>query len=151
MLELRSESELWPRAKVLTTSVSPSLRSIVRSLLATQPPSIAAAFTNIARTRLQQTDPKVHTNPPASSSFFTFHTPGSSVMPTQELHDALIRIRSLYGAGLGFASLGILTAIVRATVPLRWESDGGMADILAVIDADIGQAIQASIHFPRCS
>ena len=72
-------------------------------------------------------------------------------MPTQELHDALTRVRSLYGAGLGFASLRALTAIVRATVPLRWESDGVTADILAVIDADIGQAIQASIHFLRCS
>ena len=61
------------------------------------------------------------------------------------LHDLLTRARSLYGAGLGFASLGLLSAIVRATIGLRWEDDGDMADILAVIDADIGQAIQASI------
>ena len=30
---------------------------------------------------------------------------------------------------------------------LRWEDDGDMADILAVIDADISQAIQASFFF----
>ncbi len=34
---------------------------------------------------------------------------------------------------------------MRATVGLRWEDDGDMADILAVIDADIGQAIQVSL------
>jgi hypothetical protein len=37
---------------------------------------------------------------------------------------------------------------VRATIGLRWEDDGDMADILAVIDADIGQAIQASVPRP---
>jgi hypothetical protein len=61
------------------------------------------------------------------------------------LHDLLIRARSLYGAGLGFASLGVLSSIVRATIGLRWEDEGDMADILAVIDADIGQAIQVSV------
>lgn len=64
------------------------------------------------------------------------------------LHDLLTRARSLYGAGLGFASLGLLSSIVRATIGLRWEDDGAMADILAVIDADIGQAIQASLACP---
>lgn len=43
---------------------------------------------------------------------------------------------------MGFASLGVLVHVVRATVGLRWEEDGDMADMLAVIDADIGQAIQ---------
>jgi hypothetical protein len=61
------------------------------------------------------------------------------------LHDILTRARSLYGAGLGFASLAVLSSIVRATIGLRWDDDGDMADILAVIDADIGQAIQASV------
>jgi hypothetical protein len=126
-----------------STHTSHSLRSIVRSLLATQPPSLAAAFTNIARTRLQQTDAKAHKN--ASSSFFICHTHSSSTTPTQQLHGTLTRVRSLYGAGLGFASLSALTPIVSATIGLRWESDGVMADILAIIDADIGQAIQVSI------
>jgi hypothetical protein len=119
-----------------------SLRSIVRSLLATQPPSLATAFTSIARAQLQQTDAKAY---PSASSLFIYHAHGLSIIPTQQLHDTLGRIRSLYGAGLGFASLSALAPIVRATVGLRWESEGVMADILAVIDADIGQAIQASV------
>lgn len=45
---------------------------------------------------------------------------------------------------MGFASLGVLASIVRASIGLRWEEDGVIADILAVIDADIGQAIQVS-------
>lgn len=69
-------------------------------------------------------------------------------MPTQQLLDTLTRVRSLYGVGLGFASLSVLASVVYATIGLRWESlaDGVMADILAVIDADIGQAIQAGVH-----
>lgn len=43
---------------------------------------------------------------------------------------------------MGFASLGLLTSIVSATVGLRWEWDGSMAATLAVIDTDISQAIQ---------
>jgi len=49
----------------------------------------------------------------------------------------------MYGAGMGFSSLGLLSSVVRATLGLRWEDDGDMADILAVVDIDIGQAIQA--------
>ncbi|KAF8239087.1 hypothetical protein L208DRAFT_1386536 [Tricholoma matsutake] len=118
------------------------LRSIVRGLLATQPPTVTTAFTGIARTRLQQMDTaRVYPN---ASSFFVWNIHSSSTMPTQQLHDTLTRIRSLYGAGLGFASISALVPIIRATIGLRWESNGVMADILAVIDADIGQAIQSS-------
>jgi hypothetical protein len=46
---------------------------------------------------------------------------------------------------MGFASLGILSSIVNATIGLRWEEDGAMAHILAVIDADISQAIQVCV------
>jgi len=45
---------------------------------------------------------------------------------------------------MGITSLGVLASIVKATVGLQWEENGDMADILAVIDADIGQAIQSS-------
>lgn len=45
---------------------------------------------------------------------------------------------------MGFASLAALTSAVRASIGLRWESDGVTADTLAAIDADIGQAIQVS-------
>jgi hypothetical protein len=44
---------------------------------------------------------------------------------------------------MGFSSLGLLSSVVRSTLGLRWEDDGDMADILSVIDIDIGQAIQA--------
>lgn len=48
---------------------------------------------------------------------------------------------------MGFASLGILASVIRATIGLRWDNDGDMADVLAVIDADVGQAIQVSVSF----
>lgn len=44
---------------------------------------------------------------------------------------------------MGFDSLEILSSIVRATSGLRWDSDDNLADVLAVIDADISQAIQS--------
>lgn len=122
-------------------TVFASLRSIVRNLLATGPPGLAPAFTNAARSRLRQTSAKIHNNP----YIFQKQTRDKPSAPMPPLHDLLTRARSLYGAGLGFASLAVLSAIVRATIGLRWEDDGDMADILAVIDADIGQAIQAGV------
>ncbi|KAF9462856.1 hypothetical protein BDZ94DRAFT_1219232 [Collybia nuda] len=117
------------------------LRSITRSLLATGPPSFVADFTNTARSRLRQTNAKAV---PSPYSLFIRQTHNSPAAPTQQLHDTLLRARSLYGAGMGFASLGVLASIVRASIGLRWEDNGVIADILAVIDADIGQAIQSS-------
>jgi hypothetical protein len=49
---------------------------------------------------------------------------------------------------MGFASLGILASVVRATLGIRWEEDGEMTNALAVIDTDIGQAIQVSVNVP---
>lgn len=43
---------------------------------------------------------------------------------------------------MGFASLGTLASVVRATIGIQWEEDSDMADALAVVDADISQAIQ---------
>ena len=122
-----------------------SLRSIVRNLLATGPPGLAPAFTQAAQSRLRQTAPRAST---ATYPLFRKQSRDGPSEPLPQLHETLTRARSLYGAGLGFASLGVLASIVRATVGLRWEEDGDMADILAVIDADIGQAIQASIVVP---
>jgi hypothetical protein len=45
---------------------------------------------------------------------------------------------------MGFASLGVLESVVRATIGLRWEDVGELSDILALVDADISQAIQVS-------
>lgn len=111
------------------------------NLLSTGPPSFTADFTKATRTRLYQTSTEVAPRP---YSYFVQHTDSSAATPTKELHGALLRVRSLYGAGMGFASLAALTSAVRASIGLRWESDGVTADTLAAIDADIGQAIQVS-------
>ncbi|KAG1840645.1 hypothetical protein F4604DRAFT_1664506 [Suillus subluteus] len=116
------------------------LRAITRNLLATGSPSLAAAFTAAARSRLRQTSAR---RIATTNGLFTTSHNGIHAIPTQELDNALARARSLYGAGMGFASLGILSSIVKATVGLRWEEDGAMADVLAVIDADISQAMQS--------
>ncbi|RXW17280.1 hypothetical protein EST38_g8575 [Candolleomyces aberdarensis] len=119
------------------------LRSIMRNLLATGPPGLCPAFTNAARSRLRQTSAKSMPNP---YTLFQRQTRDCDAAPLPQLYDTLTRARSLYGAGLGFSSLALLAQVVRATVGLRWEDDGDMADILAVIDADIGQAIQVGLH-----
>ncbi|TFK64863.1 hypothetical protein BDN72DRAFT_861066 [Pluteus cervinus] len=123
----------------ISNSSVEDLRSIVRSMLATGTPNLAASFTAAARTRLRQTNGKPVPN---ARVLFTRHP--SHISPSPQLHETLMRARSLYGAGLGFASLGVLTTIVKASIGLRWEEEGDMADILAEIDADIGQAIQSS-------
>lgn len=38
----------------------------------------------------------------------------------------------------------VLASIVRATVGLRWDEGGELSDMLALVDADISQAIQSS-------
>ncbi|KAG6332619.1 hypothetical protein ID866_6472 [Astraeus odoratus] len=116
------------------------LRAITRSLLASGSPSLASAFTDAARTRLRQTSAKRIAN---TNGLFETTMDGIHVVPTSNLDHVLARVRSLYGAGMGFASLGLLATIVKATVGLRWERDGAMAAKLAVIDTDISQAIQS--------
>ncbi|KAG6872504.1 hypothetical protein C0995_009260 [Termitomyces sp. Mi166 len=117
------------------------LRSIVRSLLATNSPSLAASFTSAARSRLRQTAPKTSVN---SYALFTLPSQTTPASPTQHLHDVLVRARALYGAGMGFASLKMLTSVMRASIGVRWEDDSDLATLFAFIDADIGQAIQSS-------
>lgn len=64
--------------------------------------------------------------------------------PTAELRRVLTRARMLYGVGLGFASLRLLAQPVRATAKFRWEPGSDIEQVLAEIDADIGQALQSS-------
>ncbi|KAJ6464799.1 hypothetical protein C8R47DRAFT_68357 [Mycena vitilis] len=111
------------------------LRSIVRSMIASATPGIAAALTAAARDRLQQTNARCV--PGVYNLFTTYGT------PTPQLHDVLKRARALYGSGMGFASLGLLAGAVRSTTGMRWDDEGDVADVLAVIDADIAQAIQS--------
>lgn len=116
----------------------------MRNLLAAGPPGVAPAFENAARSRLRHTNAKALPN-----TYSLFRRQPHNIKfaaPTELLHDTLANVRSLYGAGMGFCSLAILSSVVRATLGLRWEEEGNMADILAVIDVDIGQAIQVSIH-----
>lgn len=46
---------------------------------------------------------------------------------------------------MGFASLEILTEVVRATIGMVWDRDGAIIDALVEVDADIMQAIQVGI------
>jgi len=117
------------------------LRAITRNLLASGSPNLASVFTTAARLRLCQTNAKC---PPNPSTLFTRRQSDGGIIPTPQLSEALARARSLYGAGMGFASLGVLEAVVKATVGLRWESGSEMSEILVKVDADIGQAIQSS-------
>ncbi|KAJ7358436.1 hypothetical protein DFH08DRAFT_770284 [Mycena albidolilacea] len=114
------------------------LRAIVRSMVASATPGIATALTAAARDRLQQTNARCH---PGTYNLFT--TYGAHVTPTPQLQDVLKRARALYGSGMGFASLSVLGSAVRSTIGLHWDGEGDVADILAVIDADIAQAIQS--------
>ncbi|KAG5220274.1 aldo keto reductase [Salix suchowensis] len=118
-----------------------SLRAAVRGLLSSGSPGIASAFTTAARTQLQKTS---NTSVLQSTMpIFAISSQTATWQPTKRLADMLMRARSLYGVGMAFSSLDILAAIVRAASELRWPSDGEMADTLAMIDADIAQALQA--------
>ncbi|KAI0692248.1 hypothetical protein C8T65DRAFT_586725 [Cerioporus squamosus] len=117
------------------------LRAIVRGMLATSPPSVAQAFTSAARQRLLRVNAIAV---PDTTGMFSAGSGEKTASPSEKLQDILIRTRTLYGSGMGFASLKILARIVSATVGLRWEEDSAMEDVLAEIDADISQAIQSS-------
>lgn len=95
----------------------------------------------MARMRLRQTKADV---PPSPCSLFVRQTDSSTATPTEHLHGALRRTRSLYGAGMGLASLGVLTSIVRASIGLRWETESSVERILAALDTDIGEALKVS-------
>ncbi|KAI0790645.1 hypothetical protein C8Q75DRAFT_95882 [Abortiporus biennis] len=114
------------------------LRAVVRATLATSPPTTTSVFVTAARKRLERSSA---TKVPSPIGLFNIQ--GETAVPGKALNDALIQARSLYGVGMGFASLRCLTMIVGATVGLRWEEDGEMADTLAAVDADVSQAIQS--------
>ncbi|KAJ6590351.1 hypothetical protein B0H10DRAFT_2167510 [Mycena sp. CBHHK59/15] len=121
------------------------LRAIVRSMVASATPGIAAALTAAARDRLLQTNV---TRLPSNSyqqqqCFFAPSCNSHEVAATPQLQDTLRRARALYGSGMGFASLCLLAHVIRATIGMRWNREGDVAEALAVIDADIAQAIQS--------
>ncbi|KXN89077.1 hypothetical protein AN958_06346 [Leucoagaricus sp. SymC.cos] len=116
------------------------LRAITRNLLAINSGSLTQSYKSCARDRLRRTDntAQLLSAPLFQQSDDVFH------IPTQALYDLLIRTRKLYGVGFGSSSLPLLTAIVRATIGIRWRGHGEMADLLAIVDNDISQAIQST-------
>ncbi|KAJ3553697.1 hypothetical protein NM688_g3473 [Phlebia brevispora] len=118
-----------------------SLRAIVRGMLSTSPPSVTATFITAAQRRLLQTNAAL---PPPADALFTRKPETGKVVPTAELRAVLTRARTLYGSGLGFASLRVLAQPVRATTVFVWEDGSDMEAVLAEIDADISQALQSS-------
>ncbi|KAF8729990.1 hypothetical protein AX14_005861 [Amanita brunnescens Koide BX004] len=116
------------------------LRSISRRLLTTGPAGILPAFLNAAHFRLTQTNASAIPN---KRDLFVTESHSRRVVPAECLYEALTRARKLFGSGLGFASLGILTVIVQGTLGLRWDESGEMADVLDGVDGDITQAIQS--------
>lgn len=110
-------------------------------MLATSPPSVAAAFTSAARQRLVRVRAA---EVPDTTGIFVAESGGNAAAPSEKLKGILLRVRTLYGSGMGFASLKTLARVVGATVGLRWKEDSVMEDTLATIDADISQAIQSA-------
>lgn len=80
-------------------------------------------------------------------ALFMLQSQTTPAAPTQHLYDVLVRARTLYGAGMGFSSLKLLTSVIRASVGLRWEDDSDLGTLFAFVDADIGQAIQVNTAF----
>ncbi|KAI0344723.1 hypothetical protein BDW22DRAFT_1083506 [Trametopsis cervina] len=116
------------------------LRAILRATLASCPPSTASAFTAAARKRLVHLSSRSR---PCTTSLFDLTYDGLAA-PTPSLHVFLRRSRALYGSGMGFTSLRILTDVVRETLGLRWDLNGETAVVLAAVDADISQAYQSA-------
>lgn len=130
------------RAVTILTFDNHSLRTIVRSMLATSPPTVSASFVASARQCLGQTLQKSAAR--QAVLFETTEQDGEyDVKASAKLKGLLAYSRSLYGAGMGIDSIDILTGIVRASSSLRWEPNDTVVDDLATIDADISQAVQS--------
>ncbi|KAF8659468.1 hypothetical protein AX16_001835 [Volvariella volvacea WC 439] len=124
----------------IANATADDLRAIMRNMLATGPPGLATCFSNSARSQMLATS---KTKPlPPTHHLFTKH--GRYVTPLPQFYETLKRVRSLYGAGLGFASLSQLAMMIRMVTEFQWESEGIMMDALITLDADIGQAVQSS-------
>ncbi|KAI0743864.1 hypothetical protein C8Q80DRAFT_1272495 [Daedaleopsis nitida] len=115
------------------------LQAIIRSTLATSPPSVTDRFKEAARARLVSSNA---TAIPDRSTLFDELIEGSTYRQrSPRLEAVLLRTRALYGAGMGLASVAILTAVVVGTAGIRWEADSDFENQLAAVDADIAQAI----------
>ncbi|KZS95640.1 hypothetical protein SISNIDRAFT_452284 [Sistotremastrum niveocremeum HHB9708] len=117
------------------------LRAITRHLVSMTPLN-AASFCAAARARLKQTATKA-TPLSDSSQLFVVDAEAESSEPGPALAPLLARARAYFGSGLGFESLKLLEDVVNATADHEWKPEGAMADSLALVDADISQAIQS--------
>jgi hypothetical protein len=109
-------------------------------MLATTAPSTAGAFTKAARSRLS----KAHASRNANDRVLFVDDGTGDILPGADLLPALRHARSLYGAGLGLTSLDVFAEIISSTIERRWTEDGTTAEMLAIIDGDLCQAIQST-------
>lgn len=136
------KSELLHSIILTILNDPPSLRAIVRGMIATSPPASASSLASLARRRLIQTG--ATSVPSTEGLFISDGSRGADFnMPTETLRRVLSRARALYGAGLGFASLRVLAVVVRAAEGIRWVEGSELETMLAVIDVDISQAVQS--------
>ena len=124
-------------ASCLTQSLL-SLRAVVRSTLATSPPSVAGALAAAGRTRLAKQNATAVPDPTT-----LFVKTASGWEPSSSLQETLLRTRALYGCGMGLAALRVLTAVVEGAGRTRWwsETDSALVTLLAQIGMDVDQAI----------
>ena len=128
-----------------------SLQAMVRGLLSSSRPDVAAAFTAAARAHLTRRNIFAISNRAALfSPVETIDDAEGTIplwAPTADLEPLLRRTRMAYGAGLGVESLETLTNIVEVVAETHWKEDDGvnsMENILAAIDQDISQAVESA-------
>ncbi|KAJ3723156.1 hypothetical protein EV361DRAFT_330924 [Lentinula raphanica] len=122
----------------LANATAEDLRCAVRGLLASGTSGIASAFSSAARKHLCESGALIAPNPQS-----LFNVGDGEITPTQTLKEVIARARTVYGIGMGFASLEILIPVVEATIGAKWKRDGPTDVILTEVDADIVQAIQS--------
>ncbi|OCH86360.1 hypothetical protein OBBRIDRAFT_738153 [Obba rivulosa] len=125
---------------LIASATVDDLRAIIRTTLATSSPETSAKFTAAARGHFE----KMYMKGCLTSDRLFDVSSGGKWTPTPQLNRLLACVRSIYGAGMGFASLRILAEIIEATSGTRWEDDSEMEDVLTEIDGDVTQAIQSS-------
>jgi hypothetical protein len=121
-------------------NVGYSLRCAVRGLLSSGTSGIASAFSAAARKHLQESGGLVTPDP---KTLFTRDLRTGEITPTNTLAEVLARARTVYGVGMGFASLELLIPAVEATIGAKWTKGSYTEEVLTEIDADIVQAIQS--------
>ncbi|KAF5393722.1 hypothetical protein D9757_000172 [Collybiopsis confluens] len=116
------------------------LRSALRGLLASGTSGIASAFSAAARKYLHESGALI---PPKPDTLFVTDPWTGEITPTPVLTETLARARTVYGVGMGFFSLEILTAVVEAMINTKWAEGSVTEALITEIDGDLVQAIQS--------